>query len=585
MSLHQKGQLPEAASNYQEVLARDPRNFDALRLLGGLYVQWDKADKAVPCLQEALTIAPNNTELLHNLGVALGNQGQDNAAIAQYRRVVAIAPNHIQAIDSLGNLLFASGQLDEATVWLKRSTQLNQKNGRAHACLGDIFRAHGETLPAITHYRQAHVLLPDNTAIMHQLGNLLRQVGMSDEACAVYQRLAAHKPDDAAVQRNLGVILRDMGQLEESLRRHDIALQLAPDAPDTRINRASLLLELDRPEEARAAYDDCVRRHPDRTEARWGKALALLTLGAYPEGWALYESRLEHMLKRNLPAPRWNGSALDGKKLLIWGEQGLGDVLQFIRYAKICKDKGGHITVQCARPLARLLAQCPSIDAVVHTTEETHYDYHIPVMSLPHICGTTLETIPHDTPYLFVDDESRAKWAPLFSDPSTFKIGLVWAGNPRTTDIDAHVTDRQRSMPLATMRPLFSHDSCRFYSLQKENSAAAIAAAGLDGKLVDPMPQVEDLMDTAAIITHLDLVISVDTSVVHLTGGLGKPVWVLSRFGGCWRWLRNRASNPWYPTARIFGQPAPGDWSGCVADVSTNLATDLQKQSPVRLKT
>ncbi len=580
MALHQKGQFAEAARFYQAVLENDPCHFDALRLLGGLYVQWNKADEAIPCLRAALDIAPENLELLHNLGAAYHNQGQTDAAIAQYQRVIAVAPNHIQAINGLGGLLLAAGQLDAATVWLQKSTQLDPRNGHAHAGLGDIFRTRGNMLSAMTHYRQAHALLPDNTAVMRQLGNLLRQAGLSDEACTVYQHLVRHTPHDAVAQRNLGVILRDMGQMEESLRHHEISLRLDPDAPETQINRASLLLELDRPEESRVAYDACTRQHPGLTDARWGKALALLTLGAYPEGWALYESRLEHKLKRSFPAPRWDGSPLNGKRLLIWGEQGLGDILQFIRYAEMCKAGGGQIIVQCPSSLRRLLAQCPAIDMIVQTSDETGYDFQIPIMSLPHLCGTTLETIPCTTPYLYVDETARARWEPYIAEKSGFKIGLVWAGNPRKTDIDAHVTDRQRSLPLAAMRPLLNHTACSFYSLQKDGGADAFATAGLNGEIIDLMPQVEDFMDTAAIISHLDLVITVDTSVAHLAGGLGKPVWILSRFGGCWRWLRNQEKSPWYPTARLFGQPAPGDWTGCVADVNAALKAHLSARIP-----
>jgi hypothetical protein len=197
-------------------------------------------------------------------------------------------------------------------------------------------------------------------------------------------------------------------------------------------------------------------------------------------------------------------------------------------------------------------------------------------MSLPHIFKTTLETIPKNIPYLFVTEETRQKWAPCFAGVTDIKVGLVWAGNPRRSLIDAHITDRQRSLSLEHMIPLLGASGCSFYSLQKGETEQDIDGLGLRNKLTDYMQDAEDMMDTAAIIENLDLVISVDTSVVHLAGGLGKPVWVLSRFGGCWRWLRNIEMNPWYPTARVFGQPAPGNWPGCVENVQNALSNLIQ---------
>lgn len=208
---------------------------------------------------------------------------------------------------------------------------------------------------------------------------------------------------------------------------------------------------------------------------------------------------------------------------------------------------------------------------MVTNTSGLVFDYHVPMMSLPYLFGTTLETIPREVPYLSVSAAARNQWAAHFADAPGTKIGVVWAGNPRISQIDAHATDRQRSLSLAMLQPIFTVANCRFYSLQKGAAAEAMSPAKDKIPLIDLMAEVTDFMDTAAIIENLDLVISVDTSVVHLAGGLGKPVWVLSRFGGCWRWLQNQPLNPWYPTARVFGQPAPGDWTSCIEQIRQAL--------------
>ncbi|MDX2028188.1 MAG: tetratricopeptide repeat protein [Alphaproteobacteria bacterium] len=580
VKFHQTGQIPEAERSYQEVLAADPLHIDALRLLGGLYVQWNKPESAISYLEKALGIQPDQPEILNSLGVALSGQGKFNDALMRYQRAVEIAPDYWDSINNMGNMFYASGKLDDAIIWLERSLQIRPDNAQTHGFLGHAFRAQKKDDQAIAHYRHALRLAPDNVEILTSLGNLLRNTGQSEEACVLYQRLAQLTPNDMNVHLNLGTIFHDRGQLPEATEQYEKVLRLQPDNTDAMINRASLLMELNRPEEARMGYEQSLSVNPQSPEARMGKSLALLMLGEYREGWELYESRFEcNPMCQAMPfkTARWDGSPLAGKRLLIWGEQGLGDVLQFVRYAALCKERGGTVIVMCREPLVRLLKNCPFIDEVVTAATPSDFDYQIPMMSLPRIFGTTLDTVPQAIPYLYVSEEARAKWAPRFADAQGFKVGLVWAGNPRKNQIDAHVTDRQRSLSLALMKPLLDVADCQFYNLQKGEASSEIDANGLRARLIDYMPEVGDFMDTAVIVENLDLVISVDTSVVHLAGGLGKPVWVLSRYGGCWRWLQNRKKNPWYPTARIFGQPGPGDWESCVREIGYALDKSLSK--------
>jgi len=541
-------------------------------LLGGLYLQQKRPGEAVTCFEKALGIKPENPELLSHLAVATYHQGDRPKAAALYQRALAIDPQNSDAVHNLGRILFEDGGLEAALPLIAQALQLKPDNPHTHLMLGTIYSAQGKDGRAVTHFRKVLEFQPENIDTLISLGNLLRKAGRSDEACAIYQKIVNLRPTDVVSHINLGTLYHDLGQFENALAQYEHVLHLQPQNVDALISRASLLIELDRPNDATASYHHALQLQPDQLDAAWGKAVAHLMLGEYAEGWQLYETR--HLqIPPPFTSPSWNGADISGKRLLIWGEQGLGDVLQFIRYAELCKKRGAKIIVQCRPPLQRLLKNSPFIDAVVVSATAQDFDEHISVMSLPHIFKTTLDTIPQNIPYLFVSDEARRKWSPRFMGVTDYKIGLVWAGNPRRGLIDAHITDRQRSLSLEHMLPLLDVSGCRFYSLQKGETEKDIDRLGLRDRLTDYMQDVEDMMDTAAIIENLDLVLSVDTSVVHLAGGLGKPVWVLSRFGGCWRWLRNIEQNPWYPTLRIFGQPSPGDWTKCIEKIQQALAS------------
>ena len=366
------------------------------------------------------------------------------------------------------------------------------------------------------------------------------------------------------------------------MAHYNHGIQLQPTSVDALVNRSSLLMELARPADALKGYNQALGLSPTSLDAQWGKSLALLALGQYAEGWPLYETGFKRPNTRGVvpfQSLAWDGRTFTGKRLLIWGEQGFGDVLQFIRYGALCKERGGTLLVMCRKPLMRLLKNCPFIDDVLETATESDFDYHVPVMSLPNIFGTTLDTIPASIPYLFVSDEARQKWAPRFTTVKKMKVGLVWSGNPRQNQLEAHLVDRRRSMSLELLKPLLRFEHISFYSLQMGEAAEQIKLSEWQNQLINYMPEVDDFMDAAAIIENLDLVISVDTSTAHLAGGLGKAVWVLSRFDGCWRWLQNQEQSPWYPTAHIFGQPTQGNWESVVKKIEQELMVRQEAQS------
>jgi hypothetical protein len=382
-------------------------------------------------------------------------------------------------------------------------------------------------------------------------------------------------PTSADAHNALGTARYELGEFEAAAASFERALALDPQLADAYYNLGNALQMRGRLEEADLGYDEALRRKPDFNEAQLNKSLVLLALGRYPDGWALYESRLRGADQPGVPvirSRRWDGRAFPERSLLIHSEQGLGDALQFVRFAAWCKTRGGTVTVQCQRPLLRLLRTCPGVDAVLDQAGERSFDFEIEMMSLPYLFGLSLETIPAKIPYLSASDEARARWRGRVAGDERLQVGLVWAGAPREFRPADYLIDRRRSMGLARMRPLLNLACVRFHSLQLGQAARQIDELDLRGILLDHSADIGDYMDTTAIIEQLDLVIAVDTSVVHAAGALGRPVWVLSRFDACWRWLRNRETNPWYPTARVFGQPAPGDWDTVIANAAEALA-------------
>jgi tetratricopeptide (TPR) repeat protein len=613
---HQAGRYPDAEKTYKKILKLDQTNRDALRLLGGLYLQIDQPAQAEKYLEKAAQVYPDDAEIINNLGVALRNQGKISHAIPCYQRAVQIKPDYYQAFNNLGGALFETGQPVLAVTFYKKSLALNPCNPQAHYNLGNALRLLGFTTDAIAAYEEAlrlHKAYPDaltnlglafaeqgqfekaqelckqalaidphNMRALNNYGNVLREIGKPEDALFLYQQALVLKPDYTDAYINMGTVFRDIGHHAQAFQCFTEALRLNPQATEAMVNSGTLMLDLGRHREAISHYDDALRLKPDSANAKWGKSLALLACGDYKEGWILYDAGLNNKRARGyipFPHPLWDGQDFAHKRLLIWSEQGFGDSLQFIRYASLCKMRGGEVLVLCPDPLAKLFINCSAIDKVVTKVNAQDFDIQIPMLSLPRVFGTDVDTIPAAVPYLHIDSETQKKWAPRFADSSAFKVGLVWAGSAREHQPNAHLIDKRRSISLELIKPILNVQPALFYSLQMGKAAAQIDACGLQNQINCCMTDVTDFLDTAAIIDKLDLVITVDTSVAHLAGGLGKAVWILSRYDACWRWMGNKETNPWYPTARIFGQPAPGDWQSVIYNICQALQAELTRHN------
>jgi Flp pilus assembly protein TadD len=461
---------------------------------------------------------------------------------------------------------------------------------RLRDLLADAYNAQGITLAtggqmeaALACFEAGIALHPGHASLQSNRANILQLLGRTDAALVANTAALTANSRHLDAWFNRGLILFELERFEEALVCCDNVLAVRPDHLQALSNRGTVLHILGRLEEAIATFQRAAALNPAHPTVRFNESLARLTLGDYAEGWKLYESRWGtalHPPRHDFTQPQWRGEAGPrDRTILLHAEQGLGDTLQFCRYVPLVA-KQARVVLEVPATLRRLMASLPGNKMVIAEGEALPaFDLHCPLLSLPLAFGTGLATIPADTPYLRADPALSASWRQRLAALPGLKIGLAWAGESGSRITDARARDRRRSIPLARLAPLGSLSNISLVSLQK-GSAALQTADQPDGLTIhDWTEYLEDFADTAALVAELDLVISVDTSVAHLAGALGKPVWVLNRFDACWRWLRGRTDTPWYPTAWLFRQPTLGDWDSVVRDVVAALG-GLETSAP-----
>jgi Tfp pilus assembly protein PilF len=438
----------------------------------------------------------------------------------------------------------------------------------------------GRLAEAESAYREALAADPDDIDALHFLGVIAYQSGSYEAAAESISRALSLNASNPAAQSNLGNVRSAQGRFDEAVACYRKAVALAPGFVDAYVNLGNALKVLGDSEGAEESYRRALALKPDSALTLFNYALLKLLSGDYESGLPLFESRLvegalpqqhSRLLQARLAqvgsAPRWRGEALAGKTLLAWSDQGLGDSLMAARYLPLLKARGARrLAVLCEPELVRLIGTVEGVDEVISTAAAeplASIDWQCPMMSLPLLFGTRVETIPRDVPYLSVPEENRRTWTARLAQMRRPGIGLVWAGGK------VFSRDALRSVRLGQFAPLLESVEGTFVSLQKGEEACQIADAGL--KIFDAMDECRDLLDTAALIEQLDLVISVDTSVAHLAGALGKRVWLLNRFESEWRWMQQREDSPWYPSMRIFRQRRSGDWGEVLQRVAAAL--------------
>ncbi len=429
----------------------------------------------------------------------------------------------------------------------------------------------GELAQAEPLYARVLAHDPSNPDATHLLGVLRFQQGRPAEALGLVAAALRMKPDSPGILSNHGLVLEALGRFDEAVAAYDRAIARQPADAEILANRGNALFRLGRYEEALASYRSGLAHDPENAEIHWSIGLIDLLRGALPEGWDGYEWRWRRRefpdRERTFDAPLWRGeSSLAGKTILLHAEQGLGDTIQFVRYVPRVARLGARVVLEVQGALAPLLAQVPGVARLVpRGATLPPFDCHCPLLSLPLAFKTELRSIPADVPYLSAPPSRVAGWRSRLPAGAGPRAGLVWAGNPQ------HGNDRNRSLPLAALAPLLDVPGITFVSLQKDLGQGDRATLRVHPEIVECGSRLADFADTAAVISLLDLVVTVDTAVAHLAGAMGRPVWILLPDVPDWRWLLDRPDSPWYPTARLFRQPRRGDWESALSAAAAAL--------------
>ena len=559
LGFHQQGQFAPAQAIYERILERQPAHFDALHLLGVIAAQTREPARAVELISKALVLNPHNAVAHFNIGSALQELRRLDAALESYDRAIAIDPGFAEAYSNRGVVLKDLGRLSAALASCDRAIAIRPGFAEAH----------------------------------FNRGVVLYQLEQFAAALASYERAIAIRPDYPEAHFNRGIVFSDLSQLEPALASYDRAVASRADYVLAHVNRGNVLKELGRIEAAIAAYDRAIAIKADCAGAYFNRSVLYLLTGRFDPGWADFEWRWKNQHRFSIaaaadkPQPRWlgrdppggdpPGGDPRGRTILLYAEQGLGDTVQFCRYAKLLADQGATVILEAQAPLLKLLEGLNGVSQLVApgSALPPNIDYQCPLLSLPLAFATTLATIPAEVPYLKSSPEKVRFWQEKLGERNKPRVGLVWSGGFRPEQPELWSVNSRRNIPLSKLAPL-KHPDIEFYSLQKgkpaESELAELRAGGWEGPdLVDFTGLLADFSDTAALIECLDLVISVDTSIVHVAGAMAKPVWMLNRFDTCWRWLLDRTDSPWYPTLRLFRQERPGDWDGVVERVRVQL--------------
>ena len=608
--LHQRGDHDKAEAMYKKVLAKAPKHFQALYLMGMLQLHREDPAGAIEWIDQALKINPTHIDAQFDRATALEDLERYTEALRSYDLVLALKSDFTEALYRRGNVLRAMKRHMEALDCYKRVLAVKPDHAQAWLKQGNSLNDLGRLREALTCYEKAVEAAPEYPEALFNLANTLKEFDRIGEAMATYDKVLAIEPDFAEAIANRAYLLAGQNRLDEALAGYDRAIALLPDYPDMAYNRAVTLEELQRYDEAIAAYALVPSTDPNFQSARWNTALCNLKLGNLEAGWRQYEQRwqTEQMRKtqRYFTQPLWLGDGpLTGKTILLHSEQGFGDTLQFARYVPLLAERGARVILQVQPALKSLMANVKGVSAVLATGEQLPpFDLQCPLMSLPLACQTFALTDIPGAGYLQPDPAKTESWKIRLGEKRKLRVGLVWSGsNPRVNSPATKRLDAARSIPFNALSPLLQNDQIEFFAVQPQTStptslsfnlgsqssglnigalSSGLNLGGLSSglniggpRLVDYTRDLRDFSDTAALIDNLDLVISVDTAVAHLAGSLGKPVWLLNRYNTDWRWLLGRNDSPWYPSMRIFRQEKPGDWSKVIEDVRTELQQQM----------
>jgi tetratricopeptide (TPR) repeat protein len=611
--LCEMGQPTLAEQSCRQALRLKPDFAAAHNTLGLIQHQQNRLEDAAACYRRAIECDPNLAVAMGNLGVTLGALGQQDEAAEWCRRALALDPSHAGAALELGKILRDQGDRTAAIEAVERSLAIEPNSAEAHYTLGTIHQLEERTQQAIDCYQRAVSLDPQHAAAHCNLGTALKALGQLPEAFAAFQRAAHFDPNLAEAHFNLGVLLQQRGQIEQALEEYQRAiaarddyaqaynnlgtlhmaagewdqasacfsksLELEPNAPETLNNVGNLLKLQGRLAEAEVCYEQTLRIAPEYPQVRYNRGLMRLAFGDFAAGWPDYEWRLKcyEVAQRHFEQPRWEGESLSGT-LLVHAEQGLGDTLQFVRFLPLVTERVGAIICEVQPALVLLLEQSgvgTYARLVAKGDALPAFDAHVPLLSLPGIFKTDESNIPASGGYLWAEPERVTKWRERLGASDRTRIGIAWQGSPNYSG------DRDRSIALVHFEPLAAAGA-ELISLQKGFGTEQIAELAGRFAVRDLGPEFDAaggaFMDAAAVIENLDLVVTSDTSIAHLAGAMGKPVWVALALVPDWRWMFEREDSPWYASMRLFRQRQAGDWP----EVFRRMAAALRGEFAMR---
>jgi FkbM family methyltransferase len=580
INLHNAGRIFEAECRYRTIIASAADHAVASYGLGLLCSTQGRPLEAIDAYRRAVAIRPDFVDAYINLGTVLLALGQAEEGVNLFRRAIAIMPENAMAHGNLGKALQDLGRIDEAIDAYRAGLERQPDNAAIHVNFGAALLEREAWDDAIAVTQRAVMLQPADAMAHANLGTALLHLGRYDEALAACRAAIARQPQGVAIHASLGGAMLELGALQEAAELCRHAISLDPTQPSAYFNLSHTLKGMNRLEDAATAAQQAIALCPDAAEYHFHLAHILLLQGKFEGGWAEYDWRLRlpefawvGSLFTGLSQPLWAGEDIGDKTILIFTEQGLGDIIQFARYLPLVVGRAGRVIVAAHPPTRRLLESIEGITVVpLREVPRQHFDVQCPLLSLPRAFATRLDSIPAQIPYLRVDALQQARWGRRIPGGKV-RVGIVWAGNPATT------RDRFRSPRLNSVLPLFSVPGVDFVALQVGSGRDDCSATPLPPHVLDLGNEVADLADTAAIMAGLDLVISSCTGPLHLAGALGVPSWAMIPFAPHFPWLLERTDTPWYPNMRLYRQERPGrDWAGVVDRIATDLAALVQSR-------
>jgi tetratricopeptide (TPR) repeat protein len=563
----------ELELRYLNILESNPDNPDMMHSLGVVAYQKEQYDKALEWIRKAIEKNRFEPQFHNTLGITLEALGRFDEAIIAYQQAVSLKPDYAEAYHNMAIALLSRGKYASAVEMSRQAIMLRPDYAQAYNTMAFSLEKQNLYDDAIENYKQALSLDSDFIEAYNHLGVALNEKGRYTEAIESFKNAIKRDPGYAEVYNNMGIALKELEEFTEAIANFERALQLDPNFAEAYYNLGNSIRDQGRCIEAISNFNKAIDIKPDYAQAHWNLSLAYLLNGNYTEGWKGYKWRRNADLKvltdyHSTGKPRWDGSSFESKRLLVHYEQGLGDNIQFIRYLPMIKARGGTVIFETLKPLINLLRGFNGIDELLEYAPDrqlpVEYDVYTSLLDMPFIFETTVETVPSGLPYIYADPSKSLHWRDKLSGPG-LKVGIVWAGSPE------HGNDRYRSCSLKNFAPLGEIEGVRLYGLQKGQAARQMNEYAGILPVTNISEYFNDLADTAAAIDNLDLVVSVDTSVLHLAGAMGKTVWALLPYAPEWRWMLNRKDSPWYPTMRLFRQSNWNDWDQVFSSVAEEL--------------